>query len=270
MLLLQVQDGLAPPRYLGRLVNAWSDEAGNVCTRFFRDGRRRWVDWPRLGVFGFDDGGGTVQFWPSDGVQSALVADTFARLLQPAILQALGWQTLHASAVAGPNGVLAFCGVKQSGKSTVAFALRRAGYKQLADDALVLQLLGDRVVVHALPFSPRLRDDARAYFEQAPLSTQEDHAFTTAPRVEACVILTRDPSFPEAPQLIRVTSAQAFSELLTHAHCFDCSDPGETRRIVDDYLEIAKRVPVYRLSYRPGLASVPRIAEMMLALDGRR
>ena len=45
--------------------------------------------------------------------------------------------------------------------------------------------------------------------------------------------------------------ARAFSELLAHAHCFDAEDPAQTRRLVDDYLELVARVPVFALEYQP-------------------
>ena len=95
------------------------------------------------------------------------ISDTFDRLLQPVILQALGKQALHAAASVGPTGTIAFCGNAGSGKSTLGFAMRQAGYRQLADDALVLQLEQDRVSVCPLPFAPRLRPASRLHFGYA-------------------------------------------------------------------------------------------------------
>lgn len=270
MLALDVQGGNTPPNFFGRQVNAWSDETGRICTRLFVDGRQRWVDWPGLGVFGFETGAASVQFWPSQGSKSEVVADTFARVLQPAILQALGWQTLHASAVVAPTGAFAFCGVKQSGKSTIAYALRRAGCRQLADDALVLELTGDRVLASALPFSPRLRADAGRYFDEhaSPHEGDRDGVDRTVLLpLTACFVLRRDPLCVEGVHIVRVAPAQAFSELLTHAHCFDCADSLETRRIVEDYLAIANRIAVYRLTYRPGLELLPRLVDAILSLN---
>ena len=48
-----------------------------------------------------------------------------------------------------------------------------------------------------------------------------------------------------------IPQARAFSELLAHAHCFDAEDPAQTRRLVDDYLELVARVPVFALEYQP-------------------
>src|SRR5262245_37664415 len=115
MLALDIRSGERPPAVLGRQVNVWHDDTGRVCARFFADGDRRWVEWPGLGIFAFRTSERSVRFWPSSA-SIASIAETFERVLQPAILQALGWQALHASAVVGPDGgAIAICGVKHSG-----------------------------------------------------------------------------------------------------------------------------------------------------------
>jgi hypothetical protein len=53
--------------------------------------------------------------------------------------------------------------------------------------------------------------------------------------------------------------ARAFSELLAHAHCFDAENPTQTRRLVDDYLGLVTRVPVFALEYQPDLQQLPQL-----------
>src|SRR5207247_875325 len=101
--------------------------------------------------------------WPVQNVGDQTVVDTFW-LLQPNMLQALGWQALHAGAAIGPAGAVAFCGISGSGKSTLAFAMQQAGWRQVADDAVVLRIDRNGVRACPIPFTPRLRPASGAYF----------------------------------------------------------------------------------------------------------
>ena len=186
-----------PPRHPDREVCVWRDEQGHVFARAFAQGARRWIDWPGLGIFAFAAGSHRVQVWPA-AIDRDIVAGAFARRLQPIILQALGRQAIHASAVLGRGGVLAFCGVGHSGKSTLAFAMARIGYRQVADDALVLERLESTVSARLLPFTPGLREPSRRHFgslTDAPESS--DLADPTQPAgapLRGIVVLQQDSS----------------------------------------------------------------------------
>lgn len=253
MLTLELAPGDRPPDFaIGREVNLWRDERGHVCARLFSSLSHRWIEWPGLGVFWFEPHSRVIHVRPAPHVRLDVLQDTFTRFLQPAILQALGWQALHASAVAGPDGVLAFCGPAHAGKSTLAYALgQTGGFRQFADDAFVTSLSDGGVRAHFLPFAARLRPTARRHFEASPQAPVDLVMPPPAP-VAAFFLLTQDESLDAPPQRIRVPPARAFSELMAHAHCFDVADPSESKRIVDEYLEIVARVPVFSLTYRPG------------------
>jgi hypothetical protein len=266
-----VAGGRPPDPTAGRQVNFWCDDTGEICARLFTNGTARWVDWPRLGVFSFEPGSQSVQGFPAPGVRPEVVAETFARVLRPAILQALGSQALHASGVVGPEGVLAFCGPAMSGKSTLAYALQQAGLPEFADDTLVVSLAGGGVIAQALPFTPRLRPLSRSHFNAAARRGARalNVATSTHPAPSACplaaiFVLTRDEMAGDSPTLGSVPPARAFSELLNHALCFDQTDPAEVARIVGDYLEIAKRVPVFALTYRPGFERLRALVDVVM------
>ena len=53
--------------------------------------------------------------------------------------------------------------------------------------------------------------------------------------------------------------ARAFSELLAHAHHFDLGNPADTRRLVEHYLTLVERAPVFTLQYSPGLEQLPQL-----------
>jgi hypothetical protein len=262
MLTLAFASGEAP--WLGREVNAWLDDGGNVFARAFSAKNLHCIDWPGLAVFAFSAGSHEVKVWPYRGTQPETIADTFSCTLRPIILQALGWQVLHAGATVGPIGVIAFCGRSGSGKSTLAFAMQQVGWQQFADDALVLCLDQDRVMACQLPFKPRLRPLSRAHF------TDAHRQFSPAPQrgdapLAAVFLLQQNADLPRStPRISRIPPARAFSELLAHAHCFDAEDPTHTRRLVDDYLRTAGQVPVFSLDYRPNLRQLPHLTSAVL------
>jgi hypothetical protein len=258
----------APTPGTGRKVNEWRDGNGEVFARAYTSKLFRWIDWPGLGVFAFSAGSREVQVWPELGIQHQAVVDTFSRTLEPVILQTLGWQALHAGAAVGPTGVFAFCGRKGSGKSTLAFAMHQAGWRQFADDALVLRFSQDRVMSCPLPFTPRLRAVSQAHFAYAlNLSPSSPDAAAPADAVEvpltAVFLLQPNPDL-SGQRISLMPQVRAFSELLAHAHCFDAEDPAQTRRLVEDYLELVARVPVFALEYRPDLQQLPHLTRTVV------
>jgi hypothetical protein len=261
MLSLSILEGVAPAT--GRQVNEWTDECGKVFARAFSSDDHYQIDLPGLGAFAFRPGSRDVLVWPEPNARHKEVSDTFDRLLQPVILQALGKQALHAAASVGPSGTIAFCGNTGSGKSTLGFAMGQAGYRQLADDALVLQLEQDRVRVCPLPFAPRLRAASRPHFgysDEIPASRVD---LRPDDLVLSAIFLLRQDEQTERSRLALLPQAQAFSALLAHAYCYDAQDPNHTRRLVDSYLAIVSLVPVFALQYRPDLQRLPQLIEMI-------
>lgn len=265
MLTLVFEEGLNTSPGAGREVCVWRDDRGDTFARGFAHDHRRWIEWRNWGLFAFAQGSSMVRVWPAPGMTHAAIADVFARVLQPIILQGLGWQALHASAVLGADGVLAFCGVGRSGKSTLAYALGRAGFDQVADDAVVIEPAGDGVLTYLLPFAPGLREPSRQHFgECISAGAEEDRSsLPETAWLRAVFVLRQDETLsgPELPQ--RVQPVQAFSALVTHARCFDENDPMHLRRLVADYLQVAERVPVFSLNYPPRFAQFDDLTEVI-------
>ena len=261
MLSLIVSEG-SPPEGC-RQVNEWRDEYGRVFARAFSSQDHYRIDWPGLGAFGFRPGTRDVLVWPEPDARHEEISDTFDRSLQPIVLQALGKQALHAAAAVGPTGAIAICGNSGSGKSTLGFALGQAGCRQLADDALVLQLEQDRVNVCPLPFAPRLRPASQRYFGYSDQITAAASDFRPADLVLSAVFLLQRDDHSQRPHLQLLPQAEAFPALLAHAHCYDAQDPAHTRRLVESYLAIVSLVPVFALQYRPDLQQLPRLIEMI-------
>jgi hypothetical protein len=272
MLTLAFGVGTAPGA--GQKVSEWRDDCDRVAACAFSRGDLRWLECPGVGVFAFSAGSHEVRVWPEPDARHETITDTFSRMLQPIILQALGeGQVLHAAATVGPAGLLAFCGRSGSGKSTLAFAMQEVGCRQFADDALLLRFDQDRIMAHALPFMPRLRPASRAYFPHARYSfpsSIETHPASVP--LSAVFLLQQTPSLTSA-RVSLMPPTLAFSELLPLAHCFDIVDPTHMGRLADDYLRLVACVPTFRLEYRPDLENLPlltrNIVQSAARIDGR-
>jgi hypothetical protein len=259
MLRLTFDDGSARRhRTVGRPVNVWYNERGVCCARAFVDGAARRIDWEGLGAFEFNSHSLDVRVVPQPDVHRDVIVDTFERLVQPVILQSLGWPVLHASAVTLPAGVLAFCARSGSGKSTFAAAMSRRGFAQFSDDALVLQLAAGSVRAHALPFATRLRPASAAFFEGTGIGPPPPlvGAGTRTP-LAAIVLLDRLAEKDASTSVDRVNAHRAFSAVLTHAHCFDLADQPAVEKLVADYLDVTRLVPVFACRYQPGWTHFP-------------
>jgi len=246
------QDGLV-------LINEWRDVAGAVCALGYIGVKAAWIRWPGFVAFRFADDL-LVEAWPERPVDPERVQDLFSRTVEPLILQALGWETLHASAVETSAGLVAFCGDCESGKSTIAYAFSRRGYSQFADDSLVFQPGSGGARALRLPFGVRLRPASaavlgipaadREFQDIVPIARFEARTVSTS-AIAAVFTLTRVPE--GAPSSRRLSPTEAFQALLPHARCFNREDVAVRRRLLNHYLEIVAAVPVYDLRFPSGL-----------------
>ena len=276
MLTLALAPGEAPPADpSGRLVNVWKDDNGAPFAHAYRAGDACRIVWQGLGEFHFATQFPVVTAFAARDVSDALVRDMFLRVVQPVVLQAQGFQTLHASAVLGPLGALAFCGVGHSGKSTLGYAAARApGYQQIADDSVVLDVRPSGaqtpVTVQRLPFRPKLRQPSLGHFRRD--ATHDPHApvldalMTGDPApLGAILVLSQQDTAPIIPQPFRLPQAESFRELLRHAHCFDDGDRRHSRSLIEDYLHLADIVPVYRVVYRADINAIDELVDCLLS-----
>lgn len=240
----------------------WRDESGQPFARGYSNGDRHRIAWPDLGLFEFGPGSLVVDAWLDDGAGEPQARDAIARVLQPVILQALGWQALHASALALSTGVVAFCGRSGSGKSTLAYALAQRGFRQFADDAVLLDVSSSVVTALPLPFRPRLRGPATDRFRSPSLREAPDRR--AAARLRAVIVLSQQAALT-SPRAELVPAVPAFSALLTHAHCFDPAPGPGSAKLVEDLLAVARLVPVTRLDYPPDLGRLDETLDAVLA-----
>jgi hypothetical protein len=219
------------------------------------------IEWFGLGVFAFDVHHPVVRVWPRPGTAPETLHDVFHRQLQPLILQASGWQALHAAAVVASGTALLICGRAESGKSTLAYALALRGLPQLADDQVVWRAAERMFQARWLPFTPRLRAPSAQYFGNARPAVAPGSAENVL--LGRIVLLRPDPGWTSHPQLEPITPRRAFSRLLGYAHCFNPGDRAEASRLVRDYSELVSRLPVFNLSFRPGLDGLDLVLDVL-------
>ncbi|HLF57368.1 MAG TPA: hypothetical protein VI942_11035, partial [Thermoanaerobaculia bacterium] len=131
--------GLSPPALRPEApgVECWRDVEGAVVAYAARLGDAYQVDVPCVGRFRFTTATPEVVAHAEPSVRDALVHEHYFRANLPLALQVRGFEVLHASAVETAAGVVAFAAPKESGKSTLAFALSQRGHRLWADDAVV-------------------------------------------------------------------------------------------------------------------------------------
>jgi hypothetical protein len=213
---------------------------------------------PRIASYVFEVDDPEVVAYPRPEAPDEAVLDGFRRVVLPMALQARGQEVIHASAVLGPQGVLALCAISETGKSTLAFGLGRRGYDLWADDAVAFEVGPTSVDATPLPFALRLRPASAAYFGVAdePATVQEPKP---APLAAVCV-LERVVDAGEGG-VERMTSSTAFRSLLTHAYCFDPDESERKRRMVEAYLSLTQRVPVFRVRVAAGLEHLRKLLD---------
>ena len=253
----------APP---GTLIQVWKDlDDRTLAYGYAADGG--WtMEWPGHATFSFGPsiGEAVVRARCWAGVTPAGVEDTFGRSVLPLALQATGFETLHASAVSTGRGIVAFCGERRAGKSTVAYALARRGYEQYADDTLVLSIAADRTDAVALPFAPRLRETSARFLEATTAPPPVQSRDQSIRRLTVVFILSPSPGVG-APRITTLEGTAAFKALLAHAHCFDPQTPSQRERLLRHYLDLSAQVAVHDVSYEPGLGRLDSLLDGMLA-----
>jgi hypothetical protein len=261
MLGLTIHDGAGAEFHEPALkpVRTWQDVAGAVCAVGYVGRGAHWIRWPGTATFRID-AAGHLDAFPDPRVDLARVRDLCRRTVVPLALQALGYETLHASAVRFRPGLVGICGDRHAGKSTLAYGLARRGYEQHADDMLVLDVRPDEVRSIQLPFDVRLRPEASAFWGFEPRLPDNDAepsidlpgtaAVSAAPLAALFVLRRVDKGEPTAAPL---PPATALTALLANGYWFDPTDADHRGRLVRHYLDITALVPVYELRFAPGL-----------------
>ena len=252
----------------------WTMPDGETCALGYRIGGYYWMEWPDFASFRFQPADPTVTAFVQAGVPPGAVDDVWRRSVLPLVLVTQGLEALHASACAGPDGIVAFCATSGTGKSTLAYALGARGFDQWSDDAVVFDVGADGAV-HAipLPYAPRLDVNANQYVTVMAQASEVGIGQPAA--LHGICVLSRLASDADRDVIVEpLDGSAALLAVLPHAHVFDQADLDRTRRMVDAFLSLVDRVPVYVVQFRPGLdawaAVLDRVAALVDELVGTR
>ena len=268
-------DSIRPPRWDPRdpAVHTQRNPDGSIWAYSYSDGSEQWMHVPGIASFRFGSRGEEAVVVPEPGtppLSLAILEDTYQRAVLPMALQAHGEEVIHASAVLTDNGVVAFCGRSQTGKSTVAYGLHRRGCRVWADDTLVFDASGE--IVHVIPYPHRLRIRAEAadYFELHELRRQDTSSWTALEQAQdepaplACIFLLERESQSSTPvETVRLTPAEALAGVIEHAYWFRLDDSERRRRMIGRYLALATQVPVFRMGFRAALDQLPAMLDQV-------
>ena len=234
---------------------AWGEVGGRVHT----------IHMIGVASFRFDLSSERVAAVADPGRPAWLIRDAFHRFVLPLVLQVRGCEVLHASAIRAPRGVVALCGVSETGKSTLARALAERGHAIWADDAVVFENARTGVRAVPVPFVLRLLPDARSFFPPTvacrvdakgkPVAVRPGHRRVPL----AAVFLLERSRGPTRPR--RLGAGAAFADVLEHARCFTIDDVARRRRLAAHYLDLVRQVPVYRIRFRPGFEHLGEVVE---------
>lgn len=243
---------------------------------------------PKLADFFIDATGHAITcIEAGDGVSVVTLRHLAIDHVMPRVLNLLGIEALHATAVAAPAGACAFIGDAGTGKSTLAASFHLAGLRAFCDDCLVLRDEGGRIM--ATPAYPgvRLWDDS---FEALVIGSErglpvaqytsktrllgDAATFRGDPLPLARIYFLRRPAADNAslaaPTVARVSPAEAFPELVGASFPLDLTDTAMLTRHFRFITRVAAAVSLRRLVIPNDFSALPAVRAAVLAdLDAR-
>jgi hypothetical protein len=253
--------------------------AGAAYSRMWRQADGAWIWHDAVGMLHVSADAGCVRVYSADGCDTGALQ---MELLGPAagyILHQLGYPCLHASAVATPEGVVAFIGWPGDGKSTMVAMHLAHGARLLGDDVLPLDVHEGAVFVRpGLPLVKLWPASVRGVLaidrELPHVSAQHDKRLLvvndaqptdeTALRLTAVYLLRRyDPAQSGSTAIgsPALPSRAALTALLTHTYRREYLQPLEVGRLLPVYARLAATVPLRMLQYPSGFEFQSAVCE---------
>lgn len=245
-------------------VQELKDKQGSTAAYTYEADGFLWMHWPGLVTFRFTRENNHVLIIEESSLPDVFLEDLFWRNALPFILQAQGWEALHASAVIVPQGVIAFCATSGTGKSTIAFGFHQRGYHLWCDDALVFRNSPDGILVYPVVFNIRLLEDSRMYFNRISRINDESHKLArineTIPVKEPQDLVKvfilenfHEAMTPSVSMVNRCSIADSFRFLLMHAYNFSLFHKRDKKKLISNYLDLVQKIPVFHVKITTGL-----------------
>jgi hypothetical protein len=246
------------------------DSAGLPSAFGLRHDDGLWVEVPDVATFHLPNGGAVLNAFPAESADSEAVKDAYYGAALPLVVQAArGLEVLHASAVlvAAKARVAAFCGISESGKSTVAYGLAGRGHLHWSDDALAFRVDPARgATAVGLPFTVNLRKSSAELFGAAPdrAEVMEGSQWKSAPLGAVFLLEPGDGEQSRERVLIeRLSSGDALHALLPNAYRFRPQTDERRRETMRSYLELVASVPIFGVRYSRGLDRLSHLLDQL-------
>lgn len=214
---------------------------------------------------------------PAAGVDEEIVGILLAGSIAAFLLMERGACVLHASALElSPGRAVAFAGFSARGKTTSAALLCAAGRPLVTDDVLVIDLADG--VPRCGPGGAELRlrpqqahladafgpDAQRRETADERIAVRPPAAPSAAPELAAVVVPTPTREEPRV-RLERLDVPTATSELIAAPRIEGWRRPADVRRVFDQAVDVAARVPVFRAVIPWGPPFPPGVADDLAA-----
>jgi hypothetical protein len=226
-----------------------------------------WILSGNFGAIRFGLESHEVFAYPIQGCDPDSFEGMLAREWLPLVYQAWGYQVLHASAAVHRTSdlVAALSGEARAGKSTLGYALgQRPGWQQIADESLVLQVEPGVVRLVYSPNRTRLRVATAQHFERSPGDQEPiawpdgefslDSVFFLEPRLDGSIDGADAQIYP-------LDGGEAYPRLLNQAFALTLKLREHNRRLMKDYLQVARDVACYRLVYNRSFAALEAVLD---------
>jgi len=274
---------LPPP---GRQIMSWALAGGEEWLSCAAADGGYLLRFPGLAEVFVDAAGTRILARAEPGTAGGTLRHLLLDQVLPLVLNLLGRDALHATAVLIPGGVCAFTGPAGAGKSTLAASFLEAGHPVVSDDCLALTAEAGRILAWPAYPGVRLWEDtvatlgvtggrhgAVAHYTSKRRLTPDGRGpkFPSGPQPLARVYALVHPEGAAAatgtapPRPERLQGREAVMELVKNTFRLDIGDGAMLARQLHFLTGVAERVPVARLRLPCSFAALPAVREAILA-----
>jgi hypothetical protein len=248
----------------------WVDRHGTEFGCCWEEGDDFHVRIYGAGSFQFNPHSWVVLGVPDPDVRPRKFYRVFCRKVLHLVLQMHSCEVLHANGLVVQGTCIALCGACTMGKSTLSYAWYRRGGSVFADDMLAYRADDRAIRICPMPFRLRPRPPATEVFgpptPDAPEWVErEEYSSELGDGVmRALYFVDRRPEEADPTVLFElVRPTEALPALLGQSLCLTVRDRQRNRGLLDHYISLVDRVPVFRFSYPTGLQHVDRILDRL-------
>ena len=237
----------------------WLDDKGDALAYGFSRQGYNYLYIINTALFQFTEDQKNVVAFTFGHTSRELIYDIYYRNVLPLILQMNGKEVIHASAVKTGDQITVFCAKSGTGKSTLAYGLAKRGYELCADDAVAIEIIKHTILAVPLPFRIRLLPDSRTFFSNSRNSNVNPPSVVKRsfqikdklPLKSICFVNKVEETFEHNKTnfVEKQYPTNGFSDLLSHAYVYQMKDLRIKRRMMENYLDIANNIPLYRINY---------------------